>query len=106
MEHKTEEMVLLTGTHLEKLGDEVAGILHIVDLQNQLLDHVTPLRKIQPDELVVYYNTLYNSTNTMYEVNRNLIEKLDNIAHALFNATDLNELKACKLFDIKQPRGE
>lgn len=73
----------LTVAELKKMGEVLIDVREVVELYNHALNLVPHGRKIDSQELAIYYQSLYELTSTMFLKNQKLMIDLDDVAYVL-----------------------
>ena len=84
---------VLTVDELERMGDMIVDIIETIELYNHALNLVPHGRKLKQGEMSVYYQSLYDLTDTMFQKNQKMMKKLDYIGYTLLENADSFEIE-------------
>ena len=92
---KQNEMTetVLTVDELKRMGEMLADIRETIELYNHALNLVPSGRNIKEGMLSVYYQSLYDLTDTMFHTNQKIMNELNHIAYTLAENDDAFEIE-------------
>lgn len=73
----------LTVDELKKMGEILGDMRKTIELYNHALNLVPHGQNIKKDMLSVYYQSVYDLTDTMFENNQRIMSDLNNIGYTL-----------------------
>ena len=80
---KNEVQTALTVDELKKMGEILGDMRKTIELYNHALNLVPHGRNIKENMLSVYYQSVYDLTDTMFETNQRIMSDLNNIGYTL-----------------------
>ena len=83
----------LTVDELKRMGEMLADIRETIELYNHALNLVPSGRNIKEGMLSVYYHSVYDLTETMFEKNQKMMNELNAIGYTLAENDNAFEIK-------------
>ena len=92
---KQNEMTetVLTVDELKSMGELLADTRETMELYNHALQLVPHGSKLSSTDLAIYYQSLYELTDTMFLKNQKIMKDLDNVAYVLSENDNEVEIK-------------
>ena len=92
---KQNEMTetVLTVEELKNMGELLADTRETMELYNHALNLVPHGSKLSSTDLAIYYQSLYELTDTMFLKNQKIMKDLDNVAYVLSENDNEVEIK-------------
>ncbi|QIK51277.1 hypothetical protein G7058_03905 [Jeotgalibaca porci] len=92
---KQNEMTetVLTVDELKRMGDILSDMRETIELYNHALNLVPHAGQLNPGELAVRYQALYDLTDTMFNRNQQIMRDLNEISFTLAENDDAFEIE-------------